>query len=114
LLKSVGITATLTATFYIGFMHIYLFMNTKIGMALNEALIGNTIGMCVLVALIPVAGIISDRMSEERKSYILVPEAYFLLSLSLFFTYLQSGNLTDMIIVITSIRACLKPLSWVR
>jgi MHS family proline/betaine transporter-like MFS transporter len=100
LLKSVGITATLTATFYIGFMHIYLFMNTKIGMALNEALIGNTIGMCILVALIPVAGIISDHVGRKKVLYF-GAGGIFLFAVPLFYV-LQSGNLTDMIIVITA------------
>lgn len=99
LIKSVGITATLTATFYIAFMHIYLFMNTKIGMALNEALLGNTIGMCILVALIPVAGILSDRLGRKKLLYF-GAGGIFLLSVPLFYV-LQSGNLTDMIIVIT-------------
>jgi len=100
LLKSVGITAALTSTFYIAFMHIYLYMNTKIKMSLNDALTGNTIGMIILVALIPAAGILSDRIGRKKVLF-LGTGGIFLFSIPLFM-HLQSGQLSDMIIVITA------------
>lgn len=100
LLKSVGITAALTSTFYIAFMHIYLYMNTKIKMSLNDALTGNTIGMIILVALIPAAGILSDKIGRKKVLF-LGTGGIFLSSIPLFM-HLQSGQLSDMIIVITA------------
>ncbi len=98
LLKSIGITAALTSTFYIAFMHIYMYMNKKIGMPLNDALTGNTIGMVILVALIPVAGIVSDKIGRKKVMFF-GTGGIFLFSIPLFL-YLQSGLLTDMITVI--------------
>jgi MHS family proline/betaine transporter-like MFS transporter len=56
--------------------------------------------MCILVALIPVAGIISDHVGRKKVLYF-GAGGIFLFAVPLFYV-LQSGNLTDMIIVITA------------
>lgn len=99
LLKAIGVTAALTSTFYIAFMQIYLYMNTKIKMPLSEALTGNTIGMIILVALIPLAGIVSDKIGR-KKVLLFGAGGIFLFSYPLFLL-LSSGHLSDMITVIT-------------
>ena len=99
LLKAIGVTAALTSTFYIAFMQIYLYMNTKIKMPLSEALTGNTIGMIILVGLIPLAGIISDKIGR-KKVLLFGAGGIFLFSYPLFLL-LSSGRLSDMVTVIT-------------
>jgi MHS family proline/betaine transporter-like MFS transporter len=96
--QAFGFTILWTVSFYMMLSYMPTFTQKYVGLARSEALWSNTIGLLVIVAAIPLMGLVSDRIG--RKPMILTSVLSFLvLSYPLFLALLTYANLTVAILV---------------
>ncbi len=86
-LRVFGVTIAGTLLYYMWVSYMPTFAHVTRGIPLNESLLANVIGMLVFIALLPVAGIVSDKIG--RKTTMSIFAGGFLLFAWPAFTFLQ-------------------------
>lgn len=89
LASAFGMATSTTIYFYILLIYMPTYGKTELGLALRDAFLAQGAGLCVLIALTPVFGALSDRIG--RRPVLLAGHAAFLVILLPLFAWVQNG-----------------------
>ena len=84
-----GMAASTTIYFYILLIYMPTYGKTALGLSLRDAFLAEGAGLCVLIALTPIFGALSDRIG--RRPVLLAGHAAFLIMLLPLFSWIQNG-----------------------
>ena len=65
LAQAVGIIVLYAVSFYLAFVYLITYLSSVLTVPLNQAMIGNTIGLAVFTFLVPIMGAVSDRIGRR-------------------------------------------------
>jgi MHS family proline/betaine transporter-like MFS transporter len=93
LLRGIGVYMSVTVPFYILTVFLISFLAKDLGHPEKDALLINTLCMCVLMAMVPFTGALSDRVGRKRL-LMATTVAYFITAWPIFWLLTQPGFYT--------------------